>query len=108
MTEGLLQAYVLDHVDAVDDRASFVVDGAARRVEVGGRLVAAVEPDALEVRLRPAVATAALRTPGASASTRGRDWVRYAPEQFDDFARDRALAWLDSAVRLALEGGDGD
>ncbi len=108
MTGGSLQAYVLDHVDALDERAEFVVDGTDRRVEVGAALVAVVESDALEVRLRPAVADAALRTTDTSASIRGRGWVRFAPADFDDPARDRALAWLDSAIRLALEDVEED
>jgi hypothetical protein len=106
VTGGSLQAFVLDHADAFDDLAEMVLDGGACRVVAGGNLAAVVEPDALEVRLRAAVATAALRMPDTTASGRGRGWVRFAPADLDDFSRDRALAWLDSAVRLAAEGGE--
>ncbi len=106
MTGGSLRAFVLDHADALDDVAEFIVDGDGYRVEVAGSLAAVVEPDAVEVRLRAAVADAALRTADATASARGRGWVRYAPTDLDDFARDRAIAWLDSAVRLAAEGAE--
>lgn len=106
MTDGSLQAFVLDHVDAFDDLAEFVVEGDGHRVVVMGKVVAILETDAIEVRLRPAVADAALRTPDTTASGRGRGWVRFAPADLDDPSRDRALAWLDSAVRLAAEGGE--
>ena len=48
---------------------------------------------------------AALRTPDVEASPRGPGWVRFAPAEVDGFARDRALAWLGSAIRFAGEGG---
>lgn len=104
MSGGTLQAFVLDHADAIDDLAEFVVEGAVHRVVITGNLAAIVETDAIEVRLRPAVADAALRTPDTTVSGRGRGWVRFAPADLDDSSRDRALAWLDSAVRFAAEG----
>ena len=75
----------------------------ATEVVVGEVVVAVVAHASLEVRLRPAVADAALRTPDVGPSDRGRGWVRFAPSVLDDFARDRAVAWLESAVRLAVE-----
>jgi hypothetical protein len=78
--------------------------GAAREVLVDGRLVAVLGPADMELCLRTAVAVAALRTPDVGASPRGRGWIRFAPEEVDEFARDRAVAWLDSAVRLVTEG----
>ena len=54
-----------------------------------------------EFRLRPDVAAAALRTPAVRASDRGPGWVRFAPEQLDQFALDRATAWFESAWREA-------
>jgi hypothetical protein len=80
----------------------------AGKVMAGGTLVAVLRPVAVELRLRPAVAAAALRTPDVEASPRGGGWVRFAPPEVDDFARDRAIAWLESAVRLASEGGPSD
>ena len=77
-------------------------------VVVGEQVVAVLAPGALEARLRPAVAAAALRTPDVVASPRGAGWVRFAPSELDDFARDRATAWLESAVRLVTEGEPAD
>ena len=101
---GELQAYVLEHTDALDDTAKWVPDGDGHRVAVRGTLAAVLEPDAVEVRLRRAVAEAALRMPDVSASARGRGWVRFAPAELDGFARDRVLAWLESGLRFAAEG----
>jgi len=81
---------------------------ASSEVVVGEQVVAVLAPGALEARLRPAVAAAALRTPDVVASRRGAGWVRFAPSELDDFARDRAIAWLESAVRLVTEGDPGD
>ena len=64
-------------------------------------LFASIVADVAEFRLRDEVSAAALRTPNVSASPRGSGWVRFAPRQLDGHARDRALAWLDSAWRRA-------
>jgi hypothetical protein len=95
--------------DALADEAATFEDvvvrpvGGGREVVAGGTVVAVLGP-ALELRLRPAVAAAALRTPDVDVSPRGAGWVRFAPAEIDDFARDRAVAWLESAVRLVMEG----
>ena len=65
---------------------------------------AALEGNALEVRLAPAVARAALRTPDTESSRRGPDWLRFSPVLLDQYARDRATAWIESAWRNA--GGE--
>lgn len=83
--------------------AHLVRAGAGHEVRAHGSLVAVVVPGVLEVRLRAAIAAAAMRTPDVAASPRGAGWVRFAPAAFDEFARDRAIAWLESAVRLADE-----
>ncbi len=54
---------------------------------------------AAEFHLRDEVGAAALRTPDVTASPRGAGWVRFAPARLDGHARDRALAWLESAWR---------
>jgi hypothetical protein len=76
---------------------------AGREVLADGAVVAVLGPGTMEVRLRPAVAAAALRTPDVVPSPRGRAWVCFSPGELDDFGRDRAIAWLESAVRLAAE-----
>jgi hypothetical protein len=68
-----------------------------------GRPFASLAAGALEVRLQPPVARAALRTPDTSASPRGEGWVRFAPSVLDRFAADRAAAWLESAWRHAAD-----
>lgn len=67
----------------------------------GGRPFAALSIDGAtaEFALDPAVAAAALRTPGATASSRGSGWVTFAPAALDDHAVDRARAWFASAHR---------
>jgi hypothetical protein len=70
-----------------------------------GIVFAAVSGDRAEFRLAPPVVTAALRTPDTEASTRGPDWVAFAPPELDGHAIDRAEAWLASAWRRAgVEG----
>jgi hypothetical protein len=55
--------------------------------------------NAAEFHLRDEVGAEALRTPDVTSSPRGRGWVRFAPRRLDGHARDRALAWLESAWR---------
>jgi hypothetical protein len=71
--------------------------------ERAGTPFAAMDGDALEVRLDPAVAAAALRTPDTDASSRGPAWVRFDPPELDRMAIDRATAWLEYAWRHALD-----
>jgi hypothetical protein len=94
------------HAATFEDVIVRPADG-VREVVAAGSVVAVLGP-ALEVRLRPAVAAAALRTPDVEASARGAGWVRFAPPDVDEFARDRAVAWLESAIRLAIEAGPRD
>jgi hypothetical protein len=67
----------------------------------GGRPFASVDPGGAvaEFALDPAVAAAAARTPDVRLSGRGEGWVSFAPEDLDDHAADRAVAWLASAHR---------
>jgi hypothetical protein len=69
-----------------------------------GRLFAVVAGNAVEVRLDPEVAEAALNTPATTASKRGADWVRLtvAPDAPHDL--DRARAWFLSGFRNAERG----
>jgi hypothetical protein len=57
-------------------------------------------------RLRSDVAEAALRTPDTVRSSRGPGWITLQPRIVDAFALDRALAWFESAWRLADESPD--
>jgi hypothetical protein len=69
-----------------------------------GELFASVSGGVVELRLRPEVAAAALRTRDVAPSPRGPGWVRFEPPVLDGFARDRVTAWLESAWRLIDEG----
>ncbi len=66
-----------------------------------GVAFAILADDGLELRLDPAVAAAALRTPDTSASARGLPWIRFAPRELDGPAVDRATAWFGLAYRRA-------
>jgi hypothetical protein len=67
----------------------------------GGVTFAVLAGDGVDLRLDPAVAAAALRTPDTSESSRGRPWVRFAPRALDGHAIDRATAWFGLACRRA-------
>jgi hypothetical protein len=58
-------------------------------------------------RLRPEVVEAALHTSDTVRSSRGTDWITLQPRTVDGFVLDRALAWFESAWRLAAESPDG-
>ncbi|MBI3751644.1 MAG: hypothetical protein HY263_08335 [Chloroflexi bacterium] len=57
----------------------------------------------MELRLDPAIARAATRTPDTAPSDRGPEWVRFAPRELDDHAVDRLEAWFAFARRRASE-----
>jgi len=67
-----------------------------------GRLFAARTGDgSTEVRLGAEIAEAAMRTPDTTLSSRGPDWVRFAPAAWDEHALDRLEAWFRVAWRMA-------
>lgn len=74
-------------------------------LRVAGRPFAVLGRDLLEVVLDQAVATAAQRTPGVTASRRGPGWVSFRPPVLDRYALDRAEAWLRSAHRAVSKRG---
>lgn len=80
---------------------SEAADGGATIWLRGDRPFAVLTGDVAEFRLDPLVAGAALRTPDASASLRGPDWVAFRPAVLDDGGVDRAEAWFLSAHRRA-------
>ena len=93
----------------LDERAAAVIDvdrhAAAQTVEyvVAGRLVAIADEGDMSFRVGAQVAQAAAGTSDAAVSPRGRDWVRFAPRELDQFTLDRAAAWFDLAVRLGTK-----
>ena len=84
-------------LDEVDRRKA----GSAVEFLRGNVLFAVLEGSSLVVHLAPEVADAAVRTPDASRSNRGSDWVSLRPKALDEFALDRARSWFESAHRHA-------
>ncbi|MGD0018046.1 MAG: hypothetical protein ABSD62_02220 [Candidatus Limnocylindrales bacterium] len=75
---------------------------------VRGTTVFAVRQGAIaSFRLRPEIAEAALRTADTVRSSRGAGWITLQWRVVDGFTLDRALAWFESAWRLAGEAPDG-
>ncbi len=69
---------------------------------VQGRVFALVgADDGAAFLLDPAIAQAAARTPGATASGRGAGWVELRVPVVDPHTVDRAEAWFAAALRRA-------
>jgi hypothetical protein len=68
-----------------------------------GTVFAAIAGERAEFRLDGPVVQAALRTPDTTPSSRGGNWVAFAPAILDDAAVDRAEAWFLSAARHAAK-----
>jgi hypothetical protein len=107
MTAATLGA-LLEAQAATLDGVAILDVAAGREVRAVGAPVAVIGPGWIEVGLHPAVAAAALRTPDVTPSTRAPGWVHFEPTVVDNFARDRAIAWLESAVRRVVEDGGAD
>jgi hypothetical protein len=82
----------------IDDATTWAAGPAVFATLIGGRA---------EFRLDPLVATAALRTPDTATSSRGPDWIVFAPAILDDHGVDRAEAWFLSAHRRAAASRTG-
>jgi hypothetical protein len=92
---------------AADLGIEAVPDGDGTAYAIGDSTIVRVEGRTAEFRLRPDVAAAAARTPDASLSPRGSEWVAFSPTTFDRFTRDRIEAWFEFATRQ-VEGGTQD
>ncbi|HEV8696420.1 MAG TPA: hypothetical protein VGQ89_01905 [Candidatus Limnocylindrales bacterium] len=70
---------------------------------IEGEVFAILSADggAASFRLDPVLAAAARRTPDATESPRGVEWVAFAPVVVDAHAIDRAGAWASAAYRRA-------
>jgi hypothetical protein len=95
-----LRDLALEAIDDLEDVTS-AADGDATLYSRAGLPFAALTGREVEVRLEPLVATAALRTPDARESPRGRGWVRFSPTALDRYAADRVVAWIEHAWRHA-------
>lgn len=81
--------------------ASESADGDETIWSRAGTRFAVLRGETLELRLGPAIAAAALRTPDTRASTRGPDWIAFAPPTLVGHALDRLEAWFAAAHRRA-------
>ena len=90
---------VLDEAAADLDDVEAVTSGDGLEWRRGGRPFAALTGDVAEFQLDGPVASAAARTSDTLASKRGPDWVRFSPSSLDQYAVDRARAWLAFAWR---------
>jgi len=92
----LIAEVAADHADARSETA-----GANTTWSRAGQAFAVLGADGIELRMEPAIAAAAARTPDAAPSPRGREWVRFNPRELDGHATDRLTAWFDLAYRRA-------
>jgi acyl dehydratase len=100
---GLTLEVVVDDVVGDLEQVSRREDQRATVFERDDHTFAVLAGDSLDVRLDPAVAAAALRTPDTDTSPRGHGWVTFSPSLLDQMAVDRAAAWLEYAWRHALD-----
>jgi len=100
MTDPTLAALLAEQAGLLEGTAS-VSTGQGADYYLDDVLFASLAESVAEFHLRDEVGAAALRTPNVTASARGAGWVRFAPKRLDGHARDRALAWLESAWRRA-------
>lgn len=90
--EGLLATLVAETPDVREKAGEYARGGVV--------FAARVASNAVELRLGPEIADAALRTPHTSASPRGEEWLRLSTTDWAA-ASDRLEAWYRVAWRLA-------
>ncbi|HXR26921.1 MAG TPA: hypothetical protein VN771_03585 [Candidatus Baltobacteraceae bacterium] len=96
---------------ALADERSTADPQALERLDLGaeveyrrlGRPFAVALDTSVEFRLRPDVASAAVRTRDVRASDRGPEWIAFTPPTLDRYALDRLAAWFDFAWRHASD-----
>jgi hypothetical protein len=100
--DASLPARVAEIVVRLPEARGLSTDGAVTWTR-GGREFASLRAGGVEIRLDPAVAAAAARTPDTAPSRRGPGWIRFSPRDLDPHAVDRLRAWLELAYRRARE-----
>jgi len=100
MTVPTLAALLAEQAGLLEGTAA-VPTGQGTDYYLDDVLFASLAGSVAEFHLRDEVGAVALRTPDVLSSARGAGWVRFAPKRLDGHARDRALAWLESAWRRA-------
>ena len=83
------------------DDVRVLISGGSMTWSRGETAFAVLDDSTVELRLDPAVAAAALKTPETGASPRGAEWVRYAPPTLEGHDLDRLTAWFALAHRRA-------
>jgi hypothetical protein len=96
-------ARLLDELAAAEPDVSAGSADGSTTWSRAGRVFASAESFGVEIRLDPAIAGAALRTPDVGPSPRGPEWVRFNPRELDGHAVDRITAWFGLAYRRAGE-----
>ncbi len=93
---GDLLAQLLDETPgvAVSATREYAKDGVAFAHRTG--------EETIDLRLGSEIGEAALRTPDTHPSSRGPDWISFAPKTWDDLAIDRLHAWFRVAWKLAV------
>ena len=97
--------------DLLDDLAGEFDDIERRETPSGAdylvrtRAFTHLNGDAASFRLRPEIVVAAARTPSATASPLGAEWVAFRPTTLDQYSRDRLQSWFELAHRLVAEDG---
>lgn len=97
-----LPTHVAEVVVELPEARSQSVDGVVTWTR-SGTSFASLGRDGIEVRLDRAIAAAATRTPDTAPSPRGKEWIRFNPQELDGHALDRLRAWLELAYRRAGE-----
>jgi hypothetical protein len=97
-----LPAHVAELIVDLPESRSQSLDGVITWSRAG-RPFAALGSNGIEIRLDGPIAAAAARTPDASPSPRGADWVTFRPQELDGHALDRLRAWLELGYRRAGE-----
>jgi hypothetical protein len=97
-----LPASVAEVIVDLPDSRSQSSDGVVALTR-GGTVFAALGTAGIEIRLDPAVAAAATRTPDTAPASRGKEWIRFNPHELDGHALDRLRAWLEFAYRRAAQ-----
>lgn len=88
--------------DLMSDAGDVTVAGNGAEYARAGQVFASRSgSNVVELLLGEEIAEAAQRTPETGTSSRGVDWVRFAPSEWDDNAHDRLEAWFRVAWRLA-------
>jgi len=103
LTDGTLTDVLDAHAVQQADLTMVVLPGGVE-YRLGDRPFARRADASADFRLGREIVAAAMRTPDASASAHGPEWVSFRPRRFDRFASDRAVAWFDLALKRARAG----